>query len=407
MATEEIIRNRTFGEIAVGETATVSRTVSRDELALIAGLVGTSGTNGRGAPAGVQGSVVPEAAQALWCEALITEALATKLPGPGGALVSGSVHLDRAISVGGTITAEIRARDKREDTRAVAFDWNCADETGAKVASGVAEVIAPDEKVEVSLRSAPQIRIRRHEKYEALIARARKLPATPTAIAYPCSESALEAAVDAASAGFIAPLLVGPAGRMRALAAAMGLRLDNFEVVDVPDGDLGAERAAAKAVELVRLGKAELLMKGSLHTDALMAAVVKRENGLRTTRRISHCFVLDVPTYHKPLIVTDGAINIAPELDDKVDIAQNAIDLARVLGVEQPRVAILSAVETINPKIQSTIDAAALCKMADRGQITGGLLDGPLDSVAARMASCAVGALMARSQRGDRQEAVR
>jgi phosphotransacetylase len=378
MATEEIIQNRTFDEIRLGDTATASRTVSRDDLALIAGLIGTAGRTGAKTPPGIQPSLVPEGAQAMWCEALIAEVLHTKLPGPGVSLVAQSSHLDGPISVGGTITAEVKVRDRLKETRTIAFDWQCADQAGARIASGVAEVIAPAQKFEGALADAPQIRVRRHEKYEKLIERCRGLPPTVTAIAYPCSESALVAGLDAAKAGIIAPLFVGPVERMKAKAASAGLDLGGYEMVDVPDGPLAEEAAAEKAVELVRIGKAAVLMKGSLHTDTLMSAVVRRENGLRTDRRISQCFVLDVPTYHKPLIVTDAAINISPDLDTKADIVQNAIDLARMLGVEQPRVAILSAVESINSKIQSTLDAAALCKMADRRQITGGLLDGPL-----------------------------
>jgi phosphotransacetylase len=195
-----------------------------------------------------------------------------------------------------------------------------------------------------------------------------------TAVAHPCDESSLTAAIDAAKAGIIAPRLVGPAARIRAVAEALGIDLAGYKIFDAPHSHAAAERA----VEFIRLGKAEVLMKGSLHTDELLGAVVRKETGLRTQRRISHCFIMDVATYPKPLIITDAAVNIYPTLADKVDIVQNAIDLARALGIEQPRVAILSAVETVNPKIQSTIDAAALCKMADRGQITGGVLDGPL-----------------------------
>jgi phosphotransacetylase len=213
-----------------------------------------------------------------------------------------------------------------------------------------------------------------HEKYQRLIAAVGGLPAIPTAVAHPCDVTSLSGAVDAAKAGIITPILVGPPARIIAAAQAAGLDISGFEIVPTEHSHASAERAVA----LVREGKAELLMKGSLHTDEIMAAVVDRANGLRTARRISHCFVLDVPTYHKPLIITDAAINIAPDLQDKADIVQNAIELAHALGIAQPKVALLSATESINPKIASTVEAAALCKMADRGQILGGLLDGPL-----------------------------
>ena len=211
-------------------------------------------------------------------------------------------------------------------------------------------------------------------KYEQLLALCSGLAPATTAVAHPCEASALAGALDAARLKLIVPILVGPAAKIASVAKEAGLALDGVRVVDVPH----SHAAAAKAVELVRAGEAEVLMKGSLHTDELMSAVVAKEVGLRTGRRISHVFLMDVPTYPKVLIITDGAINIAPTLEDKVDIVQNAIDLARTLDVALPKVAILSAVETVTSKMQSTIDAAALCKMAERGQITGGLLDGPL-----------------------------
>jgi phosphotransacetylase len=211
-------------------------------------------------------------------------------------------------------------------------------------------------------------------KYERLLARCENLAPVPTAVAHPCEATALAGAVEAAKQNLIVPLLVGPAARISETAAEAGIDLGDLTIIDVPD----SVAAAAKAVELIREGKAEILMKGSLHTDELMAAVVSRDKGLRTGRRISHVFVMDVPTYHKVLIITDAAINIAPTLEDKVDICQNAIDLAISLGLEKPKVAILAAVETVNSKMQATLDAAALCKMAERGQIQGGILDGPL-----------------------------
>jgi phosphate acetyltransferase len=211
-------------------------------------------------------------------------------------------------------------------------------------------------------------------KYEQLLQRCASLEPVATAVAHPCEASALAGAIEAGEKKLITPILVGPAAKIREVANEAGISLGSARLVDAAH----SHESAAKAVALVRSGEAELLMKGSLHTDELLGAVVARETGLRTGRRISHVFIMDVPTYHKVLIVTDAAINIAPALDDKVDICQNAIDLARALGREQPRVAILAAVETVNSKMPSTIDAACLCKMADRGQIKGALLDGPL-----------------------------
>ena len=213
-----------------------------------------------------------------------------------------------------------------------------------------------------------------HEKYDRLIARCRSLPPTPTAVAHPCDRSSLEGAVQAAEGGLIVPILVGPADRIAAVAKEHGLDISRYEVVDAEHSHAAAETA----VRLVREGRAEALMKGSLHTDELMAAVVRRETGLRTARRVSHCFVMDVPRHPDALIITDAAINIAPTLEEKADILQNAIDLAHALGIEDVRVAVLSAMETINAKVPSTIEAAALCKMVDRHQITGAKVDGPL-----------------------------
>ena len=211
-------------------------------------------------------------------------------------------------------------------------------------------------------------------KYERLLVKCRKLDPVPTAVVHPCEKTALCGAVEAGEKGLIRPILVGPGAKIEAVAKAAGVDLGKLQIVDTPH----SQASATKAVALVREGQAELLMKGSLHTDELMSAIVARDGGLRTGRRISHVFIMDVPTYHKVLIVTDGAINIAPTLEDKVDICQNAIDLAIALGLEKPKIAILAAVETVTSKMPATIDAAALCKMADRGQITGGILDGPL-----------------------------
>lgn len=213
-----------------------------------------------------------------------------------------------------------------------------------------------------------------HEKFERLVAKAQKLPPVTTAVAHPCDQVSLESAIEAAKLKLITPILVGPAARIREVAARHKFDIDAFEIVDAAH----SHDAAAKAVGLVRAAKANALMKGSLHTDELMAAAVSRDAGLRTARRITHCFIMDVPDHPSALIITDAAVNIAPTLEDKVDIVQNAIDLAKAMGVDEIRVAILSAMETVNPKILSTLEAAALCKMADRGQITGALLDGPL-----------------------------
>jgi phosphotransacetylase len=218
------------------------------------------------------------------------------------------------------------------------------------------------------------IELHAHGGYERLLRAAQALDAIRVAVAHPCNAEALQAAIDARDEDLIVPVLVGPAARMVALAGEIGVVLDGIEVVDAEH----SHAAAATAVRLAREGKVAAIMKGSLHTDELLHAVLDRECGLRTERRVSHAFLMDVPKYPRPLLITDAAVNIAPTLADKADILQNALDLMHRLGYEAPRVAILSAVETVNPAIGSTIEAAALCKMVDRGQITGGIVDGPL-----------------------------
>ena len=215
---------------------------------------------------------------------------------------------------------------------------------------------------------------RKHDKYDRLLSVAKGLPPLRAAVVHPCDHASLGAVIEAAALGLIEPILVGPEQKIRATAAALKADLSQFRIVNAAH----SHDAADKAVALVRAGEAEALMKGSLHTDELMAAVVRRDGGLRTARRLSHCFVMDVPSHETPLIITDAAINIAPTLEEKRDIVQNAIDLARALRIQSVKVAILSAMEIVNPKVPSTIEAAALCKMADRGQITGAVLDGPL-----------------------------
>lgn len=214
----------------------------------------------------------------------------------------------------------------------------------------------------------------KEERLKRLVARVHGQPKVPVAVVYPCDKESLKGPIMAAEAGVIEPILVGPAAKIRALAGELNLNLANYQIADVPD----SLAACAEAIALVHAGKAEALMKGSLHTDELMGAVVTRANNLRTPRRISHVFVMDVPTYPRPMLITDAAVNITPTLEEKVDIVQNAIYLAHALGIPEPKVAILAAVETVNPKMPATLEAAALCKMADRGQIKGGILDGPL-----------------------------
>jgi phosphotransacetylase len=313
-------------------------------------------------------------AHGLWGAGLISAVLGTELPGPGTIYLSQELRFLHPVSLGDTITASVTVTEKRPEHHLVAFDCTCINQDGKEVISGRAEVMAPGEHVRLKRMDLPNVRIPDHDVYRSLIERTRGGKPVPAAIVHPCSAVAVAAAVDAATTGLIEPIFVGPEAKIHAAAKEAGKDISTFKLVPVPH----SHAAASAAVELVRSGEARLLMKGSLHTDELMEAVVDRATGLRTERRISHVYLMDVPGYEAPLLISDAAINISPTLDEKADIIRNAIDLAHVLGIEQPRVAILSATETVNPAMASTLDAAALCKMADRGQIVGGVLDGPL-----------------------------
>lgn len=374
MTQAQVVENRPFDEIAPGDSASLSRTLTKDDIAIFTALSGDADPSHIDEVNASQGPFPKLAVHGLWGGALISRLLGTRLPGPGTVHVGQDLRFKAPVGLGDTLTVTVTVRDKRPDTRHVLFDCRCVNQAGEEVITGTSEVIAPTEKISRPVQPLAELSLRRHDKYERLIVRARALAPVATAVAHPCDDSSLAGTVQAAQTGLIAPILVGPPDRIRAVAMQAGLDIDAYELIAAPHSHAAAERA----VELVRTGRAELLMKGSLHTDELMGAVVRKETGLRTARRISHVFIMDVPSYPRPLFITDAAINIFPTLEDKVDIIQNAVDLARGLGIEQPRVALLSAVETVNPKIPSTIEAAALCKMAERGQISGGLLEGPL-----------------------------
>jgi len=311
----------------------------------------------------------------MWGGALISTVLGTQFPGPGSIYINQTLHFSRPVKVGDTMTVALTCLKKFDHNKHVLFDCVCTNQDGLEVIRGTAEVKAPTEKIRRVRVAMPEVTLRDKEsRYQRMIGITKGLAAIPMSVAHPCDAESLKGALMARDAGLILPVLVGPEARIRALAEQHELSLKDCRLLDTPHSHASAEIA----VQLARSGEVEALMKGSLHTDELMAAVVDREKGLRTARRISHAFLLDVPTYPRPLMITDAAINIEPTLEDKADIIQNAIDLARALGTIDPKVAILAAVETVNPKMRATLDAAALCKMADRGQITGGLLDGPL-----------------------------
>ena len=310
----------------------------------------------------------------MFIASLISAVLGTQLPGAGSLYRRQVLDFHERAHAGDELLCRVRVLEKRADgtVRLDTTVRRVADD--AMILSGEAVVLAPRTRIDLPDIEVPGLVVQRHRHFEALLERARTLPAMPTAVVCPEDPNALEGALLAAREGLIVPVLVGRADRIRATAAGMGEDLAGVEILDVPGSD---EAASARACALVHEGRVGAVMKGHLHTDALLKPMLERSCGLRAGRRFTHVFLMDVPGQPEPVMVTDAAINIAPDLATKVDICQNAIDLARSLGIE-PRVGVLSAVETVNPAIQSSIDAALLSKMADRGQIRGGMVEGPL-----------------------------
>jgi len=365
------VSNVTFDEIEVGRTVSISRPVTETEvqaMVLLSGDteswdVGPDSSKGRDSAT----------AQAVGAEAILSMLLNRRLPGPGTRILAQDLRFEGVIGLGAEVTASVTAREKRTDDAIVVFDCRVA-QGGQALVAGSVTVKAPTRRIAYDEVATPQLILRHNDAFTKLLRRCEGLAPVSCAVVHPCDRDSLLGPVEAARRGLIIPVLIGPEAKIRAVADAEQIDLSGYRIVPTEHSHAAAE----KAVAMARAGEVESLMKGSLHTDEIMAAVVPSAAGLRTARRISHVFLMDVPAYPRVLLVSDAAINIYPTLDDKVDIVQNAIDLARVLGIAIPKVAILSAVETVNPKIQSTVDAPALCKMADRGQISGGVLDGPL-----------------------------
>lgn len=400
MTPMEYIENRTYDEIKVGDSATLTRTLKPEDIQLFAVMSGDVNP-AHVDPEYAKSSMFREViAHGMWGGALISTVLGTQFPGPGTIYIDQTLHFSRPVGLGDTITVTLTATRKFDHNHHIIFDCVCTNQDGQKVIRGTAEVLAPAEKIKRPRIELPEVTILdREARYQHLLARTQGMAPVKMAVAHPCDAASLQGAVTAAEAGLIIPILVGPAEKIRSVAKEQGFDLGSMEIIDVPH----SHAAAAQAVALVRSGRAEALMKGSLHTDELMGEVVSAETGLRTARRISHVFVADVPTYPRPLLITDAAINIEPDLECKVDIVQNAIDLALIMGTVEPKVAILAAVEIVTPKMRATIDAAALCKMAERGQIRGGVLDGPLafDNAVSIVAAKTKGILSAVAGRAD------
>jgi phosphate butyryltransferase len=365
------IRNTTWDELRVGASAALERACSIQDLYLFAHVSGN-----------LNPLMLPDqdttkshpVAPSLWVGSLISAVLGNLLPGPGTLYRAQSLRFHGRVRPGDTLWVEVRCVEKREKPVAV-FETRVlkADRT-TLVCDGSAEVEVPTQSIITQPHELPDILLERHDHFARLVTFAQRLPALPTGVVCPDDRHALGGAVLSANQGLIVPVLIGNAARIRAAAQQLELDIARFEIVDIDDH----REACAFAVTLVRDGKAAAIMKGNVHSDELLAEIVKKDGGLRGHRRLSHVFAIDVPTLDHLLFISDAAINIAPDLSAKVDIVQNAIDLARACGVEQPRVGVLSAVETVNPNIPSTLDAAVLSKMADRGQIKGGIVDGPL-----------------------------
>ncbi len=368
------IESKTFSEIAIGETARTEHVLTMDDAMAFASISGFNSVL-KSEEIIQRAGGIPPTGPNMWCASLVSGLFSMNIPGPGVTLTHISLSFHHRIHVGDRILVKVEVTAKDDATKLVTFDCEAHNGSGTTIFTGTAQLIPPPTKLRWSTLPVPQLIVSDpYRHYHGLIARATSKPAVKTAIVWPCDEVSLGGAIQASIDRLIVPVLVGAEDRIRSLAANLQLDLEGTRIVDVTD----SRAAAVRAVELARKGEVQMLMKGSLHTDELMSAVVSRDGGMRTGRRISHVFALDVPAYHKTLFVTDAAINIQPDLETKVDILQNAIDMMLILEVVKPKVAILSAVESVNPAIPSTLDAAALCKMVERGQITGALVDGPL-----------------------------
>jgi phosphotransacetylase/acyl dehydratase len=368
------IESKTYDEISVGDTAKTEHVLTTDDAMAFASISGFDSVLKTDELIERAGGVPPTGPN-MWCASLVSGLFSMNIPGPGCTLTDISLSFQNRIRVGDRILVKVQVTEKDDATKKVKFDCEAMNGAGAQIFSGTAQLIAPLKKLRWSTLPVPQLIVNNpYRHYLGLIARANAKSAVKTAIVWPCDEVSLGGAIQAFKDNLIVPVLVGSEAKIVSLAESMQIDLGSIRIVDVGE----SRTAAIKAVELARKGEVQMLMKGSLHTDELMSAVVSREGGMRTGRRISHVFALDVPSYHKPLLVTDAAINIQPDLETKIDILQNAIDMMITLEVANPKVAILSAVESVNAAIPSTLDAAALCKMVDRGQITGAIVDGPL-----------------------------
>ncbi len=371
---DNLLHNRTFDELAIGESASLVRTAGQDDIQLFAAMSGDVNPAHLDAAFAVNDMFGHVIVQGMWTAGLISALLGTRLPGPGTIYLDQDLQFRHPVVPGDVVTATVTVKEKRADKRIVLLDTRCTNQRGDVVLTGMATVIAPAESIVWPRIARPDVSVRSHDRYDAFIREARMLPSLRVAIVHPCSADAIKAAIEARNEGLIDPILIGPEAKIRAAAELAQVSLDGVTIEAVEH----SHAAAARAVELGAAGRVAALMKGSLETHELLSAIVSPASGLRTERRISHVYAMDVPAYPKPLFITDAAVNVTPSLEQKRDICQNTIDLLHLLGIEQPRLAVLAAIETVNPRMQTTLDAAALTVMAARGQIRGALVDGPL-----------------------------
>lgn len=368
------MENVTYDELSVGQSARLVRTVTLQDIqafAAVSGDINPAHLNPEYADATMFHGVI---AHGMLGAALISALFGTQFPGPGTIYLGQELKFTKPVRIGDTLTVLATVKEKNDEKKRIKLDCQVTNQQGEVVLKGEANLMPPTQKVRVQRVQAPNIQLFDPEaRFNALLDKVQALEIVRCAVVHPCDAGSLSGAMDAANHGLIQPVLIGPEGRIRRVAEEAGINLQGAEIISVEHSHAAAQLAA----EMAARKEVEILMKGSLHTDELLKAVLAQP-ALRTGRRLSHVFRFDVPLYDKPLVITDAAINIKPTLQEKADIVQNAIDFLHVMGVEQPKVALLSAVETVSPAIPSTLDAAALCKMADRGQITGGLLDGPL-----------------------------
>ena len=368
------IENRTFEELQIGDTASLARTLSYKDIelfAIMSGDVNPAHVDEAFAQSDMFHKII---AHGMWGGALISTVLGTQLPGPGAIYLGQSLRFRRPVGLGDTITVTVKVTGKEAEKHRVTLECQATNQRGEVVISGVAEVIAPTEKISRQRVTLPEVKLlEKGRHYRQLIAKTKGLEPLRTAVVHPVDAHSLLVAIAAAKANLIQPVLVGPEARIRAAAEQAAIDLTPYDIVNTEH----SHAAAAEAVALARERKVDALLRGSLPTDELMH-FVDSQPGLRTDRCMSHVFVVDVPSFPRPLFLTDAVLNSSPSLEEKRDIVQNAIDLAHATGIAAPRVALLSAQEMVTPKLKSTLDAAVLCKMAERGQITGGVLDGPL-----------------------------